>query len=68
MAAHSSTLAWRIPWTKDLVGYSPWGRKELDMTERLHFQYKYPERKQTNLGSSQALTTIAVGQMLGNGI
>ena len=20
-----------------LVGYSPWGRKELDMTERLHF-------------------------------
>ena len=23
---------WRI-----LVGYSPWGRKELDMTERLHF-------------------------------
>jgi len=19
------------------VGYSPWGRKELDMTERLHF-------------------------------
>ena len=22
---------------KSLVGYSPWGRKELDMTERLHF-------------------------------
>ena len=20
-----------------LVGYSPWGRKELDMTEQLHF-------------------------------
>ena len=68
MAPHSSTLAWKIPWTKDLVGYSPWGRKELDTTERLQFQYKYPERKQTNLGSSQALTTIAVGQMLGNGI
>ena len=27
-ATHSSTLAWRIPWT-----YSPWGRKGLDMTE-----------------------------------
>ena len=23
MAIHSSILAWRIPWTKDLVGYSP---------------------------------------------
>ena len=23
MATHSSTLAWRIPWAKDLAGYSP---------------------------------------------
>ena len=22
MATHSSTVAWRIPWTKELVGYS----------------------------------------------
>ena len=36
MTAHSSTLAWRIPWGRSLVGYSPWGRKESDMTERLH--------------------------------
>ena len=36
MAAHSSTLAWRIPWRRSLVGYSPWGRKESDTTERLH--------------------------------
>ena len=33
MAIHSSMLAWRIPWTDDLVGYSPWGHKELDTTE-----------------------------------
>ena len=32
MAIHSSTLAWKIPWTEE-PGYSPWGRKELDMTE-----------------------------------
>ena len=32
-ATHSSILARRIPWT---VGISPRGRKELDMTERLH--------------------------------
>ena len=28
MAIHSSILAWEIPWTEDLAGYSPWGRKE----------------------------------------
>ena len=39
MAPHSSTLAWRIPWRKSLVGYSPWGRKDSDMTEWLHFHF-----------------------------
>ena len=34
MATHSSVLAWRIPWTEELVVvYSPWGRRESDMTE-----------------------------------
>ena len=33
MATHSSIVAWRIP--MDRVGYSPWGRTESDMTERL---------------------------------
>ena len=34
MATHSSILAWRISWTeRSLVGYSPWGLKELDTTE-----------------------------------
>ena len=37
MATHSSTLAWKIPWMWELVGYSPWGCKELDTTEQLHF-------------------------------
>ena len=33
MAIHSSTLAWRIPWTEEsLAGYSPWGRKQPDTT------------------------------------
>ena len=39
MAPHSSTLAWKIPWTEGLVGYSPWGREELDTTEWLHFHF-----------------------------
>ena len=41
MAAHSSTLAWRIPWGRSLVGYSPWGCKESDTTEWLHFTFLY---------------------------
>ena len=39
MAPHSSTLAWKIPWTEDLVGCSPWGHEELDTTEQLHFHF-----------------------------
>ena len=33
MATHSSILAWIIPWTESLVGYSPWTGKESDMAE-----------------------------------
>ena len=33
MAAHSSILAWRIPWTEEPGGYSLWGRKESEMTK-----------------------------------
>jgi len=32
MATHSSILAWGIPWTEEPGGYSPWSRKEWDMT------------------------------------
>ena len=39
MAPHSSTLAWKIYGRRSLIGYSPWGRKESDMTERLHFHF-----------------------------
>ena len=40
MAPHSSTLAWKIPWMEEPgAGYCPWGRKESDMTEQLHFHF-----------------------------
>ena len=39
MAPHSSTLAWRIQWTEEPVGCSPWGCQESDTTERLHFHF-----------------------------
>ena len=39
MATHCSILAWRTPWREDLEGYSPWGHKELDPTERPSLKY-----------------------------
>ena len=45
-------ISWRRKWQpppvflpgkshgwRNLMGYSPWGRKESDMTERLHFPF-----------------------------
>ena len=42
MATHSSTLAWeKSDGWRSLVGYSPWGCKEPDTTERPHFLSHY---------------------------
>ena len=36
MATHSSILAWKIAWTQDpMMGYSPWGWKQLDTIEHV---------------------------------
>ena len=37
MATHSSTLAWKIPWTEEPGRLQSMGSLELDTTERLHF-------------------------------
>ena len=42
MATQSGILAWEIPWTENLVGYSPWGCKELDMTQQLNNESHFP--------------------------
>ena len=31
--ANGNPLQYSCPWTEEPVGYSPWGRKELDMTK-----------------------------------
>ena len=40
MATHTSILAWKVPWTEELVGCSPWGREKSDTTEQVHFTCK----------------------------
>ena len=41
MATHSSLLAWEIPWTEE-PGYSPWGHREIECTDRV--QLPLPDR------------------------
>ena len=44
MATHSSILAWRIPWTEEPEGYSPWGHRVRDdlATERRQTSARSP--------------------------
>ena len=39
MAPHSSTLAWKIPWTEEPGRLQSRGSEESDTTERLHFPF-----------------------------
>ena len=39
MAPHSSTFAWKIPWTEEPGRLQSMGSLELDTTERLHFHF-----------------------------
>ena len=39
LAPHSSTLAWKIPWTEEPGRLWSMGRKESDTTERLQFHF-----------------------------
>ena len=35
VAIHFTILAWEVHGQRSLVGYSPWGHKQLDKTEQL---------------------------------
>ena len=61
MATHSSILAWKIPWTEEPVGYSPWGRKESDTAEWLHFSFLH------QLNSIYWADCVRVTKLLGLG-
>ena len=47
MPTHFSILAWEIPGTEKTGSYSPWSRKESDMTEQLK------NNSRANVGSNQ---------------
>jgi len=41
MAPHSSTLAWKIPWTEEPGRLQSMGSLESDTTQRLHFHFSF---------------------------
>ena len=41
MATHSSTLAWKIPWTEETGRLKSMVHEESDTTERLHFIFHF---------------------------
>ena len=43
MATYSSILIWETPWTEEPGNYSPWGHKELGLTEHMTDRQFYIE-------------------------
>ena len=41
MAPHSSTLAWKIPWTEESGGLQSWGCDESDKTDWHNFHFSH---------------------------
>ena len=54
MAPHSSTLAWKIPWTEEPGRVQSIGREESDTTERLHFHFPALEKEMATHSSVPA--------------
>ena len=51
MATHSSILAWKIPWTEEPEGYSPWGHKRVghDLATKQQQSWNYQRITEGNL-------------------
>ena len=62
MALHSSTLAWKIPWTEEPGRRSPWGHEESDTTEQLHFHFHTLEKEMATHSSVLAWRIPGTGE------
>ena len=62
MAPHSSTLAGKSHGRRSLVGGSPWGRTESDVTEPLHFHFHALEKEMATHSSVLAWRIPGMGE------
>ena len=65
MAPHSSTLAWKIPWTEEPGRLQSMGSLESDMTERLHFHFHAMEKEMATHSSCLAWRIPGTGSLVG---
>ena len=62
MAPHSSTLAWKIPWTEEPGGLQSMGSLGSDTTERLHFHFHALEKEMATHSSVLAWRIPGTGE------
>ena len=62
MAVHSSILPGKSHGQRSLIDYSPWGSKESDTTERLHFTFTFQTTKTFELGRNESMTHLNTGE------
>ena len=65
MAPHSSTLAWKIPWTEEPGRLQSMDRCGLDTTERLHFHFHALEKEMATHSSVPAWRIPGTGEPSG---
>ena len=65
MAPHSSTFAWKIPWTEEPGRLQSMGSLESETTERLHFPFSLSCIGEGNDNPLQCSSALVVGE--GNG-
>ena len=61
MAAHSSILAWRIPWMEEPGGLQSMGSQSRTWLKRLHFHFRTWEVRKSGLFSSRLLLQLPTG-------
>ena len=62
MAPHSSTLAWKIPWTEEPGGLQSMGLRRVDTTERFHFHFYALEKEMATHSSVLAWRIPGMGK------
>ena len=64
MAPHSSTLAWKIPWTEEPGRLQSMGSLRVDTTEQLHFHFSLSciEKEMATHSSVLAWRILGIGK------
>ena len=62
MAPHSSSLAWKFPWTEEPGGLQSMGSLRADTTERLHFHFHALEKEMATHSSVLAWRIPGTGE------